>query len=222
MGYYRAGFDVIGVDIEPQPHYPSTFIRGDAIEIGRALIRKSRFVAIHASPPCKGHSAIRHTIRPGARRKHGHVDHIPATRRLLHESGLPYVIENVPGAPLLEPVTLCGSMFPGVFVRRHRLFELGRWSLPQPACDHRGQADRSPGFTVTRYHSGHPVKRVSSVAAVYGGGAGGGPGEVAGWRQAMGIDWMVRDELSQAIPPAYTEHVGAQLLDHIGAERVTA
>lgn len=207
MGYHRAGFDVIGVDIEPQPRYPFEFIQADAIEMLADIAFVSQFDAIHASPPCKVHTSLK------AFSAAHHVDLIPDTRRLLEASGLPYVIENVVGAPMVSPVTLCGSMF-DLGVRRHRLFETN-WALPQPACRHAEQAAASPMYAVKRYHSGRPVVTPSPVIGVYGGGKGLGPGEVDMWRAAMGIAWMTRDELAQAIPPAYTRHVGHALMAHL-------
>lgn len=205
VGYDRAGFRVIGYDIEPQPRYPYEFHRADLRDLAPVDLLAHRPVAIHASPPCKGHGAFAHYA--GA----GHLNLIPATRELLHATGLPYVIENVPGAPLVDPVTLCGSMF-DLGVRRHRLFELGNWSTDQPVCRHREQNARKI-YPVRRYHKEHGGKRVtmSAVVGVYGGGQGLGIGEVPLWRRAMGIEWMVRDELSQAIPPAYTEYLGREL-----------
>lgn len=209
MGYYRAGFRILGVDSAPQPHYPFDFLQGDAVEVLRFYVSRmcKPVAAIHASPPCKVHTALKHFSDPS------HTDLVPDTRHWLRRSGLPYVIENVPGAPLLDPVRLCGSSF-DLGVRRHRLFEAS-WKLTAPPCDHKGQAERSPGYMVARYHGG--VKKVhwSPVLGVYGGGQGLGAGEVPLWRKAMGIDWMTRDELSQAIPPAYTEHIGQQLLAHL-------
>lgn len=217
MGYHRAGFRVIGVDIESQPNYPFTFYRGDAIEVGEKLLREFPVAAIHASPPCQAHTTLGALARrPGAKRTHGHVNMIPDTWHMASESGLPYVIENVPGAPLLWPITLCGSMF-GLFVRRHRLFQIGRFPrITPPPCDHKGQAERSPGFPQKRYHSGKPVQYIRSTVAVYGRGSGGGVGELATWRKAMGIDWMNRYELTQSIPPAYTEYIGKKIMESIG------
>lgn len=204
MGYARAGFEIIGIDIEPQPNYPFKFYRGDV----RKIVNWGKAVAVHASPVCKVHTSLK------AFSWTHHENQIPWTRELLESSGLPYVIENVPGAPLDSPVTLCGSMF-GLGVRRHRLFELGKWSMDQPACDHAKQNRESPGYPVKRYHSGKPEIVISPVIGVYGRGQGLGSGEVGLWRQAMGIDWMTRDEMSQAIPPAYTELIGKQLLEYL-------
>jgi len=193
-GYARAGFEVRGVDIVKQPEYPYPFTLGDAL---REDLRDAD--AIHASPPCKVHTPLRHT----ARREMNHVDLIGPTRDLLVATGLPYVIENVVGARpvMLDPVCYCGSSF-GLAVRRHRLFE-SNFPLVAPACDHASQ----------------PV-----VLGVYGTGGsdsgraargGGGGVKVSGRAaaDALGIDWTTNQtRLSQAIPPAYTEHIGRQLL----------
>jgi DNA (cytosine-5)-methyltransferase 1 len=195
MGYHRAGFEVVGVDIEPQPRYPFRFIRMDALH---ALADVSVFgpvVAVHASPPCQAYTSMR-SRWPDRE----HPELIEPTRGLLERIGLPYVIENVEGAPLCESVTLCGSMFPGLEVRRHRLFECS-FPVTQPRCAHAAQGP---------------------VVGVYGNtGAGGNRGlerrrgrsnGVEDWRRAMGIDWMTARELTQAIPPAYTEFIGHQLI----------
>lgn len=214
VGYQRAGFDVTGVDIAAQRHYPFPFVQADAL----AVLRDKRFVAgfdaIHASPPCQVHSALsglaatRRALR--AKPIAEPVNLIPPTRRALVRVGLPYVMENVPGAPLNEPVTLCGSMF-GLGVRRHRLFELGGWTARQPRCRHDEQDAASPGYPVLRYHSGKPIVGRSTVVGVHGRGQGLGRGEVELWRSAMDIGWMTRDELAQAIPPAYTRWIGRRL-----------
>lgn len=207
-GYVDAGFDVIGVDIEPQPRYPYRFIQASAFDVLADREFVAGFDLIHASPVCKVHTSMK------AFAAAHHEDQISRTRELLQATGLPYVIENVPGAPLVDPVVLCGSMF-DLGVRRHRMFELGRCKAEQPACDHAGQDARSPGYPVKRYHSGQPRIVISPVIGVYGRGQGLGAGEVDLWKKAMGIDWMVRDELSQAIPPAYTEWVGRQVLTQL-------
>jgi hypothetical protein len=211
MGYQRAGFEVVGTDIEPQPRYPFAFVQGDFFTVLPELVERYRPVAIHTSPVCKVHTDLKHFSRAE------HVDQIPDTRAALEATGLPYVIENVEGAPLLDPVWLCGSMF-GLGVLRHRGFELGHWKMDQPACRHAEQRAASPMYPVKRYHSGSPRVVMSPVIGVYGRGQGLGPGEVELWKQAMGIDWMVRDELSQAIPPAFAQLIGEQLLSHLAAD----
>jgi DNA (cytosine-5)-methyltransferase 1 len=198
-GYADAGFEVIGVDIEPQPRYPFEFLQADALTFPLA-----GFDVVHASPPCKVHTRMKRFAGPS------HGDLIPATRRRLVAAGIPYVIENVPGAPLRPDLVLCGSMF-GLGVRRHRLFE-SNVPLAAGPCRHAEQDASSPGYPVRRYHSGRPVVHRSPVVSVFGRGQGLGPGEVDLWKKAMDIDWMIRDEMAQAIPPAYTAHIGRQLV----------
>jgi DNA (cytosine-5)-methyltransferase 1 len=200
VGYARAGFDVVGVDLHPQPNYPFEMAVDDAIrylERDKRIAWRLNFDAIHASPPCQSFTAYR-------RKGHGVGDAalnlIPETRRLLKATGLPYVIENVPGAPLENPAQLCGSSF-GLDVRRHRMFETN-WPLLVPSCDHARQTPRFQQAT----------NRENQRSTV----------EVGVWRiplatqqAAMGIDWMTLAELSQAIPPAYTEFIGEQLATYV-------
>lgn len=203
-GYQDAGFYVVGVDIEPQPNYcGDEFIQDDAIGRAEAMIEawqtfgESPFSAIHASPPCQIHSAATGEHRDK------HVDLIPDTRRLLKKSGMPYVIENVERAPMDNPVMLCGSAF-GLDVRRHRLFEVN-FPLMAPGCAHGSQA---PRFDVYE----HGKWRKSPTVPVYGNG---GRKAREHWARAMGIDWMTDDEMAQAIPPAYTEHIGGYLMQAV-------
>ena len=184
VGYHRAGFEVVGVDIAPQPNYPFEFVQGDALEFLAAHGRE--FDAVHASPPCQGYTALRAV--------HGNEWPllIDATRDLLDQVGRPYVIENVQGSPLRRDMTLCGEMF-GLGVIRHRYFELGGWSGVAPA--HRPHRGRVRGWRHGVYFDG-------PYLAVHG--EGGGKGTVAEWQAAMGIDWTsVRREIAEAIPPAY-------------------
>jgi DNA (cytosine-5)-methyltransferase 1 len=186
MGYHRAGFDVVGVDINPQPHYPFEFHQADAL-----TFPLDGFDAIHASPPCKAHTKTGWAYHFGY-----HADHrdlLTPARARLRQISLPWVIENVPGAPIRGDVMLCGSQF-GLGVRRHRYFELS-WPYPHllPSCDHR--------LRVVSPH-GNPNRFKGSAKA---------------WATAMGIDWMDTVGLAQAIPPAYTEHIGRQLLAHLEA-----
>jgi DNA (cytosine-5)-methyltransferase 1 len=186
MGYHRAGFDVVGVDITPQRHYPFEFHQADAMSYPL-----DGFDAIHASPPCQRFSAMS-SCRPGLADEY--PDFVGLTRARLQASGLPWVIENVPGAPLRSPVTLCGFMF-GLQLYRHRLFE-SSFPLAEP---------RHPEHTIPASKAGHwKPGTIMSVA--------GHVAPVAEARRAMGIDWMNREEMAEAIPPTYTEHVGAYLL----------
>lgn len=206
MGYHRAGFEVVGVDIAPQRNYPFEFHQGDALEF--VAEHGHRFDAIAASPPCQVHSDLASVA--GA----GHVDLIPQTRTALAATGLPYVIENVEGAPLIDPITLCGSMFDleagGFLLRRHRGFESNApIAAPGPcAC-----AGRSIGGVYGDGGGDRQRRRPGSSTS-----RGGYKLPVGLGRVAMGIDWTTRRELSQAIPPAYTEHLGRQLLAHLDVE----
>jgi C-5 cytosine-specific DNA methylase len=194
VGYHRAGFDVVGVDIKPQPNYPFHFVQGDALRITTdAELRIGWVDAIHASPPCQRWSTK-------TKDREEHPDLITPLRSLLVETGLPYVVENVPGAPLHRDLVLCGSSF-GLGVRRHRVFETNA-ALLGPACAH---ASQPPRYRL--YDHGHWYE--SPVVHVFG--TGGGKGREH-WGDAMGIDWMTDAELAEAIPPAYTELIGAQLL----------
>lgn len=194
MGYHRAGFEVVGVDINPQPHYPFEFHQADALEFPL-----EGFDVIHASPPCqRWSSATRLCGRPET-----HPDHLTPIRERLQEAGIPFVIENVYGAPLQTPLMLCGLMF-GLKMFRHRYFECSPLLLAVGHPSHRGKRIGEGYYCVVG--GGGPWKSKSR-----GGGLNNGP--LAEWRKAMGIDWMRREELTQAIPPAYTEYLGRQLLN---------
>lgn len=216
MGYHRAGFEVFCVDIAPQRNCPFPFHLGDALKVMAALSTEAAvdfvhpdgsiewltaqdFAAVHASPPCQGYTALAAV--------HGNEWPllIEPVRDALDAWGVPYVIENVQGSPLRRDLTLCGEMF-GLGVLRHRYFELGGWSAtPREHLPHRG---RVAGWRHGKYFDG-------PYFAVYGNG--GGKGTVAQWQKAMGIDWTAdRHELAEAIPPAYSEYLGAQLLAHVG------
>lgn len=190
MGYHRAGFEVVGVDISPQPRYPFEFIQADALD----YLKKhgQEFDAIHASPPCQGYSSI----TPD---KSKHVYLIAPIREILKTTGKPYVIENVPGARkhLHNPLLLCGTMF-GLNVIRHRYFEThpALWFTPY-SCSHQKKAVKC-GRTPDRLSQYHSI-------------AGHFP-DMDYAKDAMGIDWMKRHELAQAIPPAYTEWIGKELI----------
>lgn len=202
-GYYRAGFEVVGVDAEPQKRYPFEFVRSDFFEFVAEHGRE--FDMIHASPPCQAYSQARNLLR--LKSDEGcYLDLVADTRSTLQKVGRPYVIENVVGAPLLNPIRLCGSSF-GLDVRRHRLFESSHLIFGL-SCNHDAQEPRFPPANPHRTN----LMRVISVF----GHSGIQPGVTKEMRaRAMGIDWMTNSELSQAIPPAYTEHVGMQLLWHL-------
>lgn len=200
MGYHRAGFEVVGVDINPQPRYPFEFHQGDALEF-LASGEAEGFDAIHASPPCEHYARIGcvHGVRGN------HPDLIDATRAALIATGLPWVIENVPDAKIPAAVILCGSHFglgavgelDGVRrqLRRHRLFEASFAMLSHP-CTHRGEP-------VGVYGNGGPQRANRNRGYM---------GSRQERRDAMGIDWMDNNEIRKAIPPAYTQFIGEQLM----------
>lgn len=220
-GYVRAGFQVIGIDIEPHPRYPWNLIQADAFQVLERLLNGDqwdgltldRIAAIHASPLCKKHTslAVLHPDRD-------YPDQITPLRPLLEATGRPWVIENVVGSPLIDPVLLCGSMFdPPLDVRRHRLFETN-WNLPAHHWPCRHQL-WTPRFQPE--HSGMKQRgRLSRVVGVYGGGRYAGSDRLR--EQAMEIDWMTRKELTQAIPPAYTEWIGQHLLAEVHRRHLLA
>ena len=222
MGYHRAGFEVVGVDIKPQPHYPFTFVQGEAVGALDVMIRVGGtwnnfhlrdFDAIHASPPCQAYSSLK--VMPNSKK---HPELIDTTRDLLMRIGKPWVIENVVGAPVEKDdlplwgchgITLCGTMF-GLNngsheLRRHRLFECSH-RLPQPKCDHR--------HAVIGFYGDHARTRQRTVNGHRHRG-----GDITGLERKMplvksllGIDWMTWHEAVLAIPPAYTEFIGKELI----------
>lgn len=192
-GYQDAGFYVVGVDRDPQPHYcGDEFIQGDALSANL-----EGFDAIHASPPCQAFSFA--SLHRGKANQERHPDLVDPTRRLLRETGLPYVIENVIGAPIRADLTLCGEMF-GLRLHRHRIFELeGFFAMSPPHAPHRLKGAKhnchiEDGFT--RMVVGNYADHESAC-------------------EAMGIDWMTRQELRLAIPPAYTQFIGEALMAHL-------
>lgn len=205
VGYHRAGFDVVGIDHQPQPHYPFEFWQLDALDVLNWLTtdrwqcyRLSEFAAIHASPPCHDWSLLHrnYQVKPDGT---GHL--LTETLEHLRHLPTPWVIENVVGAPLPAAFELCGASFglgaSGLDLNRHRRFQSSLFMLAPP-CQHR------PGHTIGVYGNGtnswHREKLGRNLTT-------------AEQREAMGIDWMTRAELTQAIPPAYTEWIGAQLLE---------
>jgi len=203
MGYYRAGFEVVGVDIKPQRHYPFEFYQGDALEYCREHGHK--FDAIHASPPCQAFTALKSMWNAKE-----HPDLVGPTRELLAAIGRPCVIENVVGAPLIAPFVLCGTMFGlgtgAAELRRHRLFETTFDIGLVPPCQHGARAN------VIGVYGGHGRDGRRTVGVYGKRDRGVQEFSTAERAEAMGIDWMTGKELSQAIPPAYTELIGRQLL----------
>ena len=194
MGYSRAGFKVTGIDIKHGKRYPFTYMRMSIENVTQEIL--SEYDVIHASPPCQTFS-ITKNLRIAQGKQTDKMDWLPHTRALLEQSGKPYIIENVPGAPLIDPVMVCGSYF-GLKVRRHRLFE-SNVPLKGTKCNHKAQ--------------GKPVGIYGSMRdEIPGGGHTAKTMEEA--NVAMGIDWMIWGELVESIPPAYTQYLGEQLWRH--------
>lgn len=196
MGYHRAGFEVVGVDIKHQPHYPFPFILGDAVDILIRMLAGEKFLAsdgnwygiddfdaIHASPPCQAYTAMQNICKNG----HNHPDLVEPIRKLLINSNKPFVIENVIGAPIRIDLLLCGSMF-GLKIIRHRIFESNiEMPILTPTCHHDDVYDP--------WHKD-------------------GVGQREKLLKAMKIDWfMTRPEVREAIPPAFTEFIGKHLIE---------
>jgi DNA (cytosine-5)-methyltransferase 1 len=191
-GYAAAGFDVIGVDCDPQPRFPFTLVQADALVLLDELVRDgahAHVAAIHASPPCQAHS------RAQVIRGREHPDLIGPLRDLLTATGLPYVIENVPGAPLLDPVELCGVMF-GLHTYRHRWFE-SNVPLAVPLHPRHVRPLAKMGRALQPGDFYHAVGNFITVDYV---------------RDDMGVPWMTRHGIREAIPPAYARYIGGQLM----------
>lgn len=196
-GYHRSGFDVIvGVDIENQSHYPYEFIEGDALNVSL-----EGYDLIHASPPCQKFSTA-------SDKSLDHPDLLRPIRKILEGQTTPYVIENVVGAPMKDPLLLCGTLFPQLRVLRHRLFETS-FPIHQPELD---------CYNHPRVYTKDPRRRDygklnewEDYVSVYGGNHA----TLDACKDAMNIDWMNRRELSQAIPPDYTEWIGNYFIKNI-------
>ena len=206
-GYADAGFEVVGVDIDPQPRYPYEFHQADAISFIRD--HGHEFDVIHASPPCQAFSRTK-TLHDNE-----HPDLVALTRHALMASGRPWVIENVVGAPLIDPVRLCGTSFgmvapdvDGVPLKlvRHRLFE-SNLPLAGTECRHDPKVQTASVYGAgggwTPKHRDNPERR------------GGYIPHASVISELLGIDWMTKHEMSQSIPPAFTEHIGNQLVAHL-------
>jgi DNA (cytosine-5)-methyltransferase 1 len=197
MGYHRAGFDVVGVDITPQKNYPFEFHQADALEYAKQ--HWTEFDAIHASPPCQDHSPLK--SRAG---EHGTGWLLPATIELLSSLDRPFVIENVMGAKMPRDLVLCGEFF-GLRTVRHRKFHIGGFTVEQPAHPRGHKARTSTKKRKTCWDAGLNISVTGDIGSTIGG-------------LALGIDWMNGNELSQAIPPYYTEYIGEQLLAQLTQE----
>ncbi len=218
MGYHRAGFDeIVGIDIEDQPRYPFSFIKADALHLP---VDFWEFDLIHASPPCQFHSSL----GKGNHKDREYPELIIPTRKLLDEIDIPYVIENVSGARsyLDNPVMLCGTMFglqtaSGSQLRRHRYFEISFWFGLTMSCSH----NKYPANGIKQTSEG---RKIPATIGVYGGSGGYSKRDnlvgfnIKDRRDAMGIQWMTGNELSEAIPPAYTEWIGKHFLAKISGD----
>lgn len=193
-GLHRAGYQVVGVDIKNQPRYPFPFIQADAMSLSFA-----RFGLVWASPPCQRFSDL--AARNG--NAEDWPDLIEPTRAKLMASGCLYTIENVEGAPLVPTVMLCGTMFPGLRVLRHRNFE-ANFPIAQPP---HGKHPKVHTFDKRKSHFGKTDENVDFVQVT-----GGGNCTLAAARDAMGIDWMNKGEINEAIPPAFSEYIGRAAL----------
>lgn len=211
MGYSAAGFDVVGIDVKRQRRYPFPHFVGDAVRALWDNPSVKRFDVIHASPPCQTYSITQHT--------HGaqHADLVDDTRDALIALGLPYVIENVEGAPLIDPLTLCGTEFnltttdvdgEWLYLRRHRLFESNVPLVNNGGCECI-RYERDSRYRCAGVYGGGSADKVHAQFVRKGGYT---PGKEVQQR-LMQIDWMTRYGLNQALPPVYTEHVGRQLLN---------
>ncbi len=181
VGYHRAGYEVVGIDHVPQPRYPYEFHPGDALALGRELLSTRRFTAVHASPPCQAYASV--TRWRG--QQDNHPELVEPTRDLLTETGLPWIIENVVGAPIRPDYVLCGSHF-GLKVRRHRWFETSWHGYTLlPTCRH--------------HRTDLPFMHKNERA----------------FADALGCTWMSNKGGRQAIPPAYTHFLGEELFANL-------
>lgn len=196
-GLHQAGFEVTGVDIEPQPRYPFSFIQTDVMSLKISFLQEFDF--IWASPPCQEHTKAGTQWRKAGKT---YPDLIEPTREMLIESGVPYVIENVPDSPLKDPLLLCGAMF-GLRTYRHRLFE-SSFLIKQP---------EHPPHIAKNTKMGRPPKDGEFLQIV---------GHFSGVplaREIMGLPGLNQYELAQAIPPAYSKYIAEEFLNHLGLER---
>lgn len=195
VGYYRAGFEVIGIDYLPQKHYPFEFHQADALAFLASY--GSEFDVIHASPPCQRYSRI--TRLSGIQGNHPDLLHLVINA--LIKSGKPYIVENVPDAPMNNYLMLCGTMF-GLHVFRHRFFMCNPSILISPAsCNHYSRSSNGGKNGKQRHPEGKFITVTGSVSPI------------SKAKSAMGINWMNRSELVESVPPAYTEYIGKSILN---------
>lgn len=214
MGLHRAGFDVTGVDIKPQPRYPFRFVQADAL---RPPFDLSGFDFIWASPPCERYTVV---WRGQEEKRERYPDLVAPTRTMIADSGTVTVIENVPGAPLRPDIVLTGAQF-DLDIVRNRVFEIHGFTAPfQLTPQHNGTVSNGDLACV----AGHGANNAWNVRRKRGPctkwrdlpadlrGRLLNRNNAAGWREAMGIDWMTRDELRKAVPPAYSEFIACAFL----------
>ena len=232
VGYNRAGFDVVGVDINPQPNYPFEFIQSDVFDIDESFLQE--FDIIHASPPCQAYSIGAVWLHKGGNE---YPDLLGPTRKLLHEMSKPYVIENVATAPLLKPMMLCGTMFKlGVIRHRHFEYDSDMWLYPPTKCNHNGTvyggdyanvingsaiSSRYKGRFMTKEERAYFTNKYhEKIRARYPNASSNSEARYLHWCDAMDIHWVNKQktlsknkyDLTQAIPPAYTEWIGKRIL----------
>lgn len=204
LGYHRAGFDVVGVDIKPQPRYPFDSVQADALEY--VIEHGEDYDVIHASPPCQAYTGLRNVTMARFGSLPEHPDLIDATRLALQATGKPYIIENVQNSPLMTQIILCGAALGLKNVARHRHFESNILLPSPPKCCHRQEThtigiygERPDGRRVSyrQYRLCRIASSISEASAL------------------MGIDWMNWRELCNAIPPIYTEWIGRHLIEHL-------
>lgn len=207
-GYYDAGFDVTGVDIVNRPNYPYKFIKADAMEIMKDVEFLKQFDVVHASCPCQHYSKLKYLSGNVEKWEENHVDLIAPTRELLNKAGVIMVLENVEGAPLINPIKLCGSQFENMYTQRPRLFES---NIPlkkpdNPLVRHKtlklGHGIAEDGY-ITVAGTRTPMGMNEVQTKLYYGFALGG------------IDWMTLEELTQAVPPVYCEFLGKQIIEYL-------
>ena len=196
-GYAAAGFDVTGIDLKHGKRYPYSYIKGDVLQYLQDLDFLRSFDVIHASPPCQTHSITQH-LRNAQGKTTSKIDLIPQTRAALIASGKPYIIENVPGSPLIDPIQMCGSSF-GLKVRRHRLFE-SNLKLVGTGCLHKEQGRPIGVYGSLKDNIPNDGKTAESIEEA---------------RIAMGMPWAIWSELVEAIPPYYTTFLGHQMIGQL-------